>query len=375
MNGIRLGRIAGVEIRVDYSWFIIAFLILWTFTVGVFPASYPGRVPGAYLAMGAAATLLFFASILVHELSHSLVARRRGVPVEGITLFIFGGMARSRGEFEKPGDEFVIAGVGPLTSFLISGLFGVVAWLGTTLGWSVPVVGVALQLAAINLALAVFNLLPGFPLDGGRLLRAVVWQRTGDLRRATRWATNGGKLLGYALIALGVFGLFGGNLIGGVWMILIGWFVRAAAEASMRQLLVQQSLRGVRSADVMSPDPVTVPPDLTVQDFVDQFVQEGRHRAYPVAEADRALGIVAVRQLQDVPRAEWSRLTVADVMVPVEKGIAVSADEPMTEVVPRLTDATGGRVLVVSGGRLEGIITRGDFARWLERAQVMDGNE
>jgi Zn-dependent protease/CBS domain-containing protein len=375
MNGIRLGRILGLEIRIDYSWFVIAFLILWTFTVGVFPLNYPGLAAGAYVVMGVVGTLLFFISILVHEISHSLVARRRGIPVEGITLFIFGGIARSSAEFEDPGDEFVIAGVGPLTSFFLAGLLAAIAWLGVRLGWTAAVTGVAAQLAAINFILAVFNLLPGFPLDGGRLFRAAVWKRTGDLRKATRWATNGGKLLGFALIALGILQLFAGNPIGGLWLILIGWFVRAAAEASMLQLLAQHSLKGVRTADIMSRNPITVPPDLALQEFVDRFVLEGRHRAYPVAEDDHALGLITVRQLQKIPREEWSRRTVAEVMVPVEKGITVNSDAPMTDVTPKLTEATGGRVLVLSNGKLEGIITRSDLARWLERIQLVDRDE
>ncbi len=235
--------------------------------------------------------------------------------------------------------------------------------------------GVAAQLASFNLVLAVFNLLPGFPLDGGRLLRAAVWKRTGDLRKATRWATKGGRYLGFALVALGLLHLFAGNPVGGLWLILIGWFLRAAAEASMLQLLMQRSLKGVRTEDVMGRNPVTVPPHLSLQEFVDRYVLEGRHRAYPVAEDGLPLGLVTVQQLQKIPREEWSRRTVQEAMVPVEQGITVSADARMTDVVPKLTDGTGGRVLVVSGDRLEGIITRSDLARWLERTELLSREE
>ena len=373
MGGFRLGRVLGLEIRIDYSWFIIFFLILWTFTMGAFPASYPGLSFGVYAAMGISATLLFFASILAHELSHSVVARSKGIPVEGITLFIFGGMAKTRMEFEDPADEFVIAGVGPLSSFVIAGLFAAAAWIGGRLGWSVAVTGVASHLAVINTALAVFNLLPGFPLDGGRLFRAVVWKATGNLQKAMRWATTGGKVVGYGLILLGLLQVFAGALIGGLWLVFIGWFMRTAAEASMTQHVLQRSLEGVRAADLMVPDPVTVPPGTTLQDFVDRHVLEGHHRGYPVAAEGRPLGLVTVRQVRGVPREEWPRRTVEEVMVPVERGIAVPADAPMADVVSRLGEETGGRLLVTREGRLEGILTRADLARWIERAQLLEG--
>jgi Zn-dependent protease len=243
--GLRLGTVLGVEITIDYSWFVIFLLILWTMTFGVFPSVYPEQELVVYALMGAAATLLFFASLLAHELSHSLVARRRGLAVQGITLFIFGGMARATREFRTPGEEFVIAGVGPLASAIIAGLFWVIAWLSLQLGLPASVTAVASYLGFINLLLAVFNLVPGYPLDGGRILRAIVWKRSGDARLATRVATNGGRLFGLFLMAVGLLTLFGGNLVGGLWLLFIGWFIRNTADLSYRQFVTRQSFEDV----------------------------------------------------------------------------------------------------------------------------------
>jgi Zn-dependent protease/CBS domain-containing protein len=372
MGGFRLGSVLDFDIRIDFSWFIIFFLILWTFSRGVFPAVLPGREAATYLLMGAAGTLLFFASLLAHELAHALVARRKGIPIEGITLFIFGGMAHAKMEFEKPGDEFQVAGVGPLSSFVIAGLFWLVAVLGVEAGWPAAVTSVALYLAFINVALAVFNLLPGFPLDGGRLFRAAVWKATGDLTRATRWASNGGKVLGYLLMGFGLLSFFAGNLIGGLWMVLIGWFVRMAAEASFAQHRLRESLRGVYAHTMMTPDPVTVPPDVSLQEFVDEHVFRGRHQSYPVVEDGHPLGLITLERVKQVPREEWPVRSIGDAMVTAENGLVVDPDEEMTEVLEKLGGSRVRRVLVARNGELVGIITPADITRWLERVRMME---
>ena len=215
---IRLGSILGFEIRVDLSWLLIFFLILWTLTVNLFPFNYPGLPGNTYIIMGIAGTLLFFTSLILHELSHSLVAKAKGIPVEGITLFAFGGVSRTRMEAETPGDEFQIAGVGPLTSLLLAGIFALISYFGQQAGWNIVITGVASYLSGINILLAVFNLLPGFPLDGGRLFRSIVWKITNNLQTATRVASTGGRLLGFGLIAWGFWQLFSPvpNLFGGL---------------------------------------------------------------------------------------------------------------------------------------------------------------
>jgi Zn-dependent protease/CBS domain-containing protein len=373
MGGFRLGSILGFEIRIDYSWFIIFSLILWSFGFVVFPVNYPGLPQGTYLLMAGVGTILFFVSLVAHELSHSLVARRKGIPVSGITLFIFGGMAHATMEFEKPGDEFVVAGVGPLSSVAIGGLFYLVAGLGEQMGAGVAVTGVAAYLAVINVVLAVFNLLPGFPLDGGRLFRAAVWKYTGSLRKATRWATTGGKIVGYLLIAFGLLSLFAGNLIGGLWLAFIGWFMRSAAEASYVQLLLRRSLEGVRAADAMTPDPYTVSGDLSLDAFVDEHVFRGRHNAYPVLEEGLPVGIITLELVKRVPREDWGQKTVREIMAPAEEQVVVRPEERMDRVLDRLSDSSTRRLLVTRNGTLLGIITRSDLARWLEGARLREG--
>jgi Zn-dependent protease/CBS domain-containing protein len=373
VNGFRIGSILGIEIRIDYSWFVIFFLILWTFSSGVFPAVYPGQPTPTYLAMGVAGTFLFFSSLLAHELAHSVVAMRKGIPVDRITLFIFGGMAHTRMEFESPGDEFLIAGAGPVSSFLIALLFAAVGWTGATAGWSPAVVWVAQYLAFLNVILAVFNLLPGFPLDGGRLFRAAVWKASGSLEKATRWASMGGKVLGYLLMALGLLSLFGGNVIGGVWMIFIGWFVRMAAEAGYTQYLLHAALEGIRARDLMAADPETVPAEATLREFVEDYVFSGRHNAYPVVEGAHPLGILTLDRVKSVPREEWETRTVRGAMVPLSENVVVHPEEGMTRVMEKLQESQVRRVLVARNGELLGIITRGDLARWLERHRMLAG--
>jgi len=367
MQSFRLGSIAGFEIRVDLSWFIIFFLILWTFIGSVFPGNYPGLSQGTYIVMGVVTTLLFFASLLAHELSHSFVARAKGISVEGITLFAFGGVSRTRMEAETAGDEFQIAGVGPLTSVAIAVLFGLLYWIGTAAGWSVAVNGVTGYLASINLILAIFNLLPGFPLDGGRLFRAIVWKITGNLKKATRIASWGGKFFSYLIIALGVVQLFGGLILNGLWLIFIGWFLNNAADYSYQQLVVRTSLEGVRVRDLMTPAPETVPPNLTLRELVDEYFLRQRYQAYPVTGGDRLLGIITLNRVKDIPREEWNRRTVADTMISVEQGIVSRPEENMTQVLEKMAASGVRRVLVVRDGRLEGIVTANDIASWLQR--------
>jgi Zn-dependent protease/CBS domain-containing protein len=368
MGDFRLGSISGFEIRIDYSWFILFFLLLWSFGAGAFPAGFPGHSPPVYLAMGLAATLLFFASLLAHEISHSLVARAKGIPVEGITLFIFGGMARTRMEAASPGDEFQIAGIGPVSSFLIALLFGAIWWLGLRLGWSTAVTGVAQYLILLNLILALFNLLPGFPLDGGRLFRATVWKATGDLTRATRWASMGGRWLGYALIALGLLQLFQGAL-GGLWLVLIGWFLRNAAATTYEQHLIRVVLEDVAVADAMTASPETVGPDLTLDELMESRFLRRRFHAFPVADGDRPLGLVTLRQVAEVPREEWRDRTVADVMTPLADVPVVRPEEDLTELLRKMGAAGAARALVVSRDRLVGLVTTTDIAGWLRHAR------
>ncbi len=373
MGGFRLGYIFGIEIRIDYSWFIIFVLILWTLTVGVFPMEYPDLPASTYLWMGAAGTLLFFASLLAHELSHSLVARSKGLPADRITLFIFGGMAQTGSEFESPRDELHVAGIGPVTSFALAALFWLIHVGGVAMGWSPAVTGVAWYLYLINLILAIFNLFPGFPLDGGRLFRAAVWHRTGDLTRATRVAAGGGKIFGLLLIVFGVLNLFAANLIGGLWMIFIGWFVRMTADASYAQHLLTTALEDVSVGQAMTRDPETVSPEPSIERFVEEHLFQGQHQGYPVTENGTPLGIITLDRIRQVDRNRWKERTVREVMMPIEEIGVVEPRQKMSEVLTQFRERGRNRILVVEDGKLVGIVTRTDVARWLERIRMLEG--
>jgi Zn-dependent protease/predicted transcriptional regulator len=372
VRGFRLFSIFGIEIRIDYSWFVIFFLVLWTLTRGAFPTSLPDQPPGAYIAMGLAGTLLLFASLLAHELSHSLVARSRGIEVEGITLFIFGGMARTGADFESPGDEFLIAGVGPLSSLIIAAAFWALATLGDMAGAPATVTTVAGYLATINIVLAVFNLFPGFPLDGGRLFRAIVWKATGDRRRATRYATTGGKVFGFMLLGLGILNMFAGNVVGGLWLVFIGWFVRTTAEASYTQYVLRQSLQGVRARDAMTPAPSTVPAELSLQQFLEEQIMHGRHHSFPVVRDDRTVGLITLEGVRAVPRTEWAERAVGDAMIPISDALVVRPGDDMVAVLEKIGSAPSRRLLVMQDGELHGILSSTDITRWLERQRLRE---
>lgn len=370
--GIRVARVLGFEIRLDLSWFVVFLLVLWTFAQSVFPARVPGHSTGVYGAMAFAGAVLFFGSVLLHELAHSAMARARGIPVEGITLFIFGGMARLRSDTENPKDEFLITVVGPLSSAAIG--FALLAFARLGVRWGIPetITGVADFLAIVNFILAAFNLIPGFPLDGGRLFRSLVWYITKDLRKATRWASYTGRGFGFVLIGLGILNLFGGRLIGGMWLIFIGWFLAQAAEASYRQLILKRILEGVQAREAMTRTPETVRPDLTLRDIVDNYFLRRRYNAFPVEDEEgKLLGLVTLSQVKEVERDRWPITRVQDAMKRVCEAVTVRPQDTLAEVLSKLESAGVGRALVVENGRLEGVISRADVVQWLERYQQL----
>jgi Zn-dependent protease/CBS domain-containing protein len=334
----------------------------------VFPQNAPGLASYTYVLMGVAGTLLLFASLLAHELAHSVVARAKGVPVEGITLFLLGGMAQTRTEAETPGDEFQIAVVGPLMSFAVALLLVALWFLGARLGWPTAVLAVLQYIAALNVLLALFNLLPGFPLDGGRLFRAAIWKFTGNVERATHLASLTGRWIGYALVATGLWAAFSGNMIGGLWLVFIGWFLRNAAITSYRQHLLLALLSGVRADRVMSRDVHVVPPGMTVRELMQERFMRQPYGAYPVVGATGVEGVVTLHAARSVPQDEWQERSVADIMVPAE-GLTVSPQDHMVAVMEKLRSTPARRALVTRNGTLLGIITPGDVAFWLERSR------
>ena len=367
----RVGRIAGIEIRVDSSWVVIALLITYSMYLR-FSFLYKDLSTGAAVGIAILAAVLFFGSVLVHELAHALVSRARGIRVQDITLFLFGGATRARVESRGPRDEFLIAAVGPLTSGLVAGLFWIVDVFarGALPG---SLIGMFGYLAWVNLLLAGFNLIPGFPLDGGRLLRSLVWRATGSFRQATRIASLAGQAVGWLLVAGGVAFLLAGNLAGGIWFAFIGWFLVQAARASYQELQVRQMLRGVQAQDVMATSLVRIPPDLTLQDAVDRYFMRYDHSSFPVDEYGRTIGLLTLRKVRRVPSDQWPISRVREHMVPLGGQVVVPPDAPMDQVMAKLEDGEAGRVLAADDGEVVGIITPSDLTRWLRRWRTLDG--
>jgi Zn-dependent protease/CBS domain-containing protein len=367
----RVGRIAGVEVRIDSSWAVIALLVTYSMYLRVLYLYGSVSTTGA-VALAILSAVLFFGSVLVHELAHALVSQARGIRVLDITLFLFGGATRARVESRGPGDEFLIAVVGPLTSGILAALFGIVAGLGSDV-LSRPLAGTLGYLAWVNLLLAGFNLVPGFPLDGGRLLRSAIWKATGSLRRATQIASGAGQAVGWLLVAGGVAWLLAGDLAGGIWFAFIGWFLVQAARSSYQELQLRHMLGGVEAEDVMAGNLVRIPPDLSLQDAVDDYFMRYDHSGFPVDEQGRTIGLLTLRGVRRVPREQWSARRVRDHMVPLSDQVVVTPDARMDGVLGKLQDSEAGRVLVVQDGEVVGIITPTDLTRWLRRWRTVDG--
>ena len=369
-RGIHVFTIAGIRILIDYSWFVIFFLVAVSLSAGYLPQEYPGQSAFSYWTAGLVATLAFFFSILFHELAHSLVAMRHGITIPSITLFLFGGVSRLSEEPKDPKTELVIAVVGPLSSFLLALVF----WLATGRleGQVSPMVTTVLRyLAFINFALGVFNLVPGFPLDGGRVMRALWWWRTGSLERATRLASDMGKGFALALIFLGAVIVFRGALVGGIWLIFIGMFLRGSAEQGYQQMVLLRALENVTVGDVMVERPVTVPPGLSLQALVNDYFLRYGYRGFPVVEDDRAVGVVSVSSLQGVPETERAARTVSQVMHPLEPSRTIGREAPLLEALEKMAAPDVGRLLVVDDGRLEGLVTKTGLVRLLEMQKVL----
>jgi Zn-dependent protease/CBS domain-containing protein len=366
----RLGRIGGVNVGVNWSVLIIFGLIAWGLAAGRFPAAYPGRAELAYVVAGVSAALVFFAGLLAHELSHAVVARRNGQDVEGITLWLFGGVATIRGEAASPGAELRVAGVGPLVSLLIGVAFGGIAALVDLLYHPGLLVGTFVWLGAINVALAVFNVLPAAPLDGGRLLRAALWKLRGDRVWAGIVSARAGRVLGVVLIVLGLALFLRSRQIGQLWLALIGWFLFGAAAVEERQA----RLGAVRVADVMSPHPDTAPANMSVAEWIDRYLPDHRHTAVPLTEDDRPVGLVTLDRARQVPLERRDRTLLRDVACPPGELAVASPDEPLNHLLPRLTTCSGGRALVLVDQHLVGIVTPADVDRAATAAAARRGN-
>jgi Zn-dependent protease/CBS domain-containing protein len=358
---IELFEIFGFKVRIDFSWFVVAALVTWQLSALTFPGQLPGLAPGTYWLMGTAGALAYFLCLLLHELSHSLVARTYGVEMRGITLFIFGGVAEMTGEPPSPQSEFVIAAAGPAASFGIALACGGLYLAGNVEGWPPPLTTVLGYLGLLNGSLALFNLIPAFPLDGGRLLRAILWGWRGSLRWATQVSAGIGSGFGLLLIGLGVVSVLNGFL-SGVWLFVLGLFVRNAATASYQQLLLRRTLEGEPVSRFMHPDPVTVPRAISVLELVQSYIYRYHFKMFPVVDdSGRLLGCVTSRQVRALPRDEWERQTVGALAERCSPENTIQAGTDAMEALSRMSRTGISRLMVVDGDRLLGILSLKDL--------------
>lgn len=378
IGGFRLGRALGVEIRVDWSLLVIFALITVNLGAGVFPAWHPEWGLALSWGVALAAAILFFASVLAHELSHAVVGRARGIPVSRITLFIFGGMAHMEDEPKSPKDELLMAAVGPLVSIVIGALAlwgawalaaGAVEELAEAPAQAMQSVGplatLLLWLGPINILLGLFNLVPGFPLDGGRVLRSLLWWGTGDLVKATRWASGAGRVVAWTLMGFGVLQLFSGLWVQGLWLLLIGWFLNNAARMSYTQLLVREALESVPVSRIMYTRLEGMSPDVSVESFVRDHLLVADQRAYPILADGQLVGLATVEDVRRVPQERWPLTLVSEIMTPAEELVTVTPSSDAEQALELLSRRDVEQLPVLESGRVVGLVRRRDLVKWL----------
>jgi Zn-dependent protease/CBS domain-containing protein len=369
-----LGRIAGIRVGVNWSVLVIFVIIAVGLAAVRFPGDYPQYGAGAYAAAGVGTAVVFFASLLAHEISHAIVARRNGLRADDITLWLFGGVARLSGEARDPGADLRIAGVGPLVSLLLGGMFLLTAGLLAAGGYDGLVLAGCTWLGGINIALAVFNVIPAAPLDGGRLLRSLIWWRTGDRLKATVWAGRAGQVFGWILVAFGLVAFLTRAGLGGLWLALIGWFLIAAATAESQQATVRGQLGATAVRELMTPAPTTAPASMTVAELMNSDLIRHRHSTFPLTEDGTApAGLVTFTQIRRVPPEERATTRLRDIACPLDQVAQARPEEPASELLPRLSECAEGRALVISGGTVVGIVSPSDVSRALRWMGVPGG--
>lgn len=366
-GGVRIARIHGVPIYLHFSWVIVFGLITWTLAAGYFPSRYPDLPASSHWAKALVASLLFFLSILLHELGHAVVALRHGIPIRSITLFIFGGVASMEKDPPDGASEFKIAVVGPVVSLALAGLF----WLASSATVLGPSAGaVALYLAQINLVLALFNLVPAFPLDGGRILRGFLWRSTGKLQ-ATRTAAGAGTFFAYFLIVSGVFGLLSGSGVGGVWQILIGWFLKEAASGTWRGARLEEALQGLTVRDAMLADVATIPAHISLAEAARDYFARTGFGGYPVQRHGEPVGLLGLHDLLRHPQDEREASAVQAAMKPLGPEIVIGPEEPLLAAISRMSQRGASRLLVMEGGRMVGYLTLRTVMRYVDVRQQL----
>lgn len=364
MSGLfRIGRIAGIDIRIHVSWLIILVLLTFSLASGYFPVAYPGLTQGTYVLLGFVSTILLFVSVLLHELAHSLVARARGLPVHAIVLFIFGGVSDLEQEPQTAGTEFFMALVGPLTSLLIGGLcYGLLLLLRGSSSLIMPVLS---YLALINILLAGFNLIPGFPLDGGRILRSIIWKVTGNLHRATDIAAIVGNFFAYLLIFFGLLQFFTGNGLGGLFTAFIGWFLLNASNATRTQATFDKAFGDVLVSQMMTTNVVTAPANISLQRLIDEYMLPQGLRSVFIMQGNQLAGLITLSDIRRIPREQWAHTLVGSTMIPVERLHTVTPQQSLKEVLNLMNKQNVNQLPVVQDGNLVGVLTREAILRSL----------
>ncbi len=361
---LRIGKIAGIDIDIHVSWIVILVLLTVSLATGWFPQLYAGWSTATYWLIAFLSSLLLFVSVLLHELAHSLVARQRGLPVKSITLFIFGGVSNIEREPTSPGSEFQLAFIGPFTSLVI----GVICYLiQLPLRSSTsPLEGILFYLAVTNVLLGLFNLIPGFPLDGGRVLRSIVWRLTGNARQATRVASLTGQVIAYLFILLGIWIFFAGDLLDGIWFGFIGWFLLSAAQSANAQGMLTSILSDVTVGEVMNPKPATVPADISLQHLVDAYVLPAGLRYALVMQGEKLVGLITLSDIRHIPREQWGQVSVGTAMIPLVRLHVATPQQNLSDVLPLMAGRDVNQLPVVDNGAPVGILSRDAIVGYLE---------
>ncbi|MBD3413794.1 MAG: CBS domain-containing protein [Candidatus Aminicenantes bacterium] len=362
---ISLFKLFGFHVKMDFSWFILAILIIWSLARGLFPHFYEGFSATTYWIMGVAGALGLLFSIVFHELWHSLIARRYGLPMKGITLFIFGGVAEMSEQPPSPKAEFFMAVAGPLASIVLGSGLLIISLFSDGLGLSKAIKGVIEYLAWINLILAGFNLIPAFPLDGGRVLRSVLWGWKENINWATNIASKIGSAFGFALILFGVFQVIAGNFIGGAWMFLIGLFIRSSSQMSYKQMILRNSLSGQKVDQYMNSDPAAVSPDINLEELIEEYIYKYHYKMYPVVDQGSLVGCVELKNVKDIPKEDRSSTKVREIMEGCSESNTIRSDEDAEKALSHMQQNKRSRLMVVERDQLVGVISIKDLMDFL----------
>ncbi len=368
-----LFKLFGFEVKLDLSWLILGLLITWTLAQGVFPHYHEGLKKITYWVMGVAGALGLLISIVFHELWHSLIARRFGLPMKGITLFIFGGVAEMEDEPPSPRAEFFMAIAGPLSSIFLGAMLFAFSLIGDKSGWPAAVNAVFNYLGLLNFILAGFNLLPAFPLDGGRVLRSILWGWKDNLRWATKISSQIGSGFGVALIVVGAIEFLFGNFIGGVWMFLIGLFLRGASQGSYQQLLLRRSLEGEKVSRFMVNNPVTISPDVSIEELVEDYIYKHHYKMYPVVKGEKLLGCITLKQVKEIPKEERANRKAGELLKACSRENSISPDEDVMKALSLMRKTNSSRLMVVDKDKLVGVIALKDIMELLSLKVDLEG--